>query len=52
MNQQQPHLIGNIENLPEHERYVFALVIAQLGGHKCSRELTEALKEWQKKLQK
>lgn len=49
---QQPHLIGNIESLPEHERYIFALVLSQLGGHKCSRELTEALSDWRKKLRK
>jgi len=38
--------------LPEIERYSFALIMAQQAGHIVSRELAEAIAKWRKKLQK
>ncbi|WP_168170726.1 hypothetical protein [Viridibacillus sp. FSL H8-0123] len=44
--------IEAIAELPAYERYTFALIMAQQAGHKCSRELSEAIEKWRQELNK
>lgn len=44
--------IEAIAELPEIERYTFALIMAQQSGHIVSRELTEAIAKWRRVINK